>query len=177
LTWIIAPPETVIFGPGRASRHGRRRRHSGGGGANGGGRAPTTVRLPAGHWGGENSSPELLVDGEGKKSSSAVAFFRRGGATVACGGPATVRREGKVSSTLHGRRTARGELGRRSPWTKLATTLDGRTAAGFGHGGGAASDSGYDAVRTGRGDSDSGGGAVGTARRCRDTGMRFRQRI
>jgi hypothetical protein len=103
--------------PGRALWRGRRRRHSGGGGANGGGRAPTMVRLPAGHGGGKNSSPELLVDGEGKNSTSAVAFLRRGGATMAGGGPAMVRREGKVSSTLHGRRTARGELGRRSPWT------------------------------------------------------------
>jgi hypothetical protein len=60
------------------------------------------VRLPAGHGGGKNSSPELLVDGEGKNSGSAVAFLRRGGSTVAGGGPVTVRREGKVSLTLHG---------------------------------------------------------------------------
>jgi hypothetical protein len=33
------------------------------------------VRLPAGHGGGEVSSPDLLVDGEGKKSGSAAAFF------------------------------------------------------------------------------------------------------
>jgi hypothetical protein len=74
------------------------------------------VRLPAGHGGGDSSS-EVLVDGEGEKTGSAVAFFRQGGATVAGGGPSTARREGKVSSTLHGRRTATGELGRRSPWT------------------------------------------------------------
>jgi hypothetical protein len=73
-----------------------------GGGANGGGRAPTAVRLPAGHGGGEDSSPELLIDSEGKESGSAAVFFRQGGATVASGGPATVRREGKVSSPLHG---------------------------------------------------------------------------
>jgi hypothetical protein len=75
------------------------------------------VRLPAGHGGWNASSPELLVDGEEKKSGSAAAFLRRGGATVAGGGPATVRREGRVSSMLHGRRTMRGELGRRSPWS------------------------------------------------------------
>jgi hypothetical protein len=107
------------------------------------------VRLPAGHVGGKNSSPKLLVDGEGKNSGLAAAFLRRGGATVVGGGPAMVRQEGKVSSTLHGRRTARGELGRRSPWAKLATASDGRTTTGFGHGGGVASDNGDDAVGTG----------------------------
>jgi hypothetical protein len=60
-----------------------------------------------------------------------------------------VRREGKVSSTLHGRRTARGELGRRSLWMKLVTTSDGRTTAGFRHDGGVALDSGDGAVGTG----------------------------
>jgi hypothetical protein len=34
------------------------------------------VRLPAGHGGGGDSSPELLVDGEGEKTGSAVALFR-----------------------------------------------------------------------------------------------------
>jgi hypothetical protein len=57
-----------------------------------------------------------------------------------------------VSWTLHGRRTARGELERRSPWTKLATALDGQTAVGFRHGSGAASDSGDGAVGTGQGE-------------------------
>jgi hypothetical protein len=142
----------AVTAPRHTLQCGRRRRHSGRGGANGGGRAPTTVKLPAGHGGGGDSSPELLVDGEGEKTGSAAAFFRRGGATVVGGGPATVRREGKVSSALHGRRTARGELGRRSPWTKLATVSDGRTAVGFGHGGGAASDSGDGAVGTRRGE-------------------------
>jgi hypothetical protein len=71
---------------------------------------------------------------------------------VAGGGPATGRREGEVSWMLHGRRTARGELERRSPWTKLATASDGQTTAGFGHGGGAASDSRDGAVGTGRGE-------------------------
>jgi hypothetical protein len=59
----------------RTSWRCRRRRHSGGGGANGGGRGPTAVRLPVGHGEGENSSPELLVDGEGEKTGSVVAFF------------------------------------------------------------------------------------------------------
>jgi hypothetical protein len=43
-------------------------------------------------WG--RDSLELLVDGEEKKSGSAAAFLRRGGATVASGGPATMRGEG-----------------------------------------------------------------------------------
>jgi hypothetical protein len=60
---------------GRASWRGHRRRHSGGGGANGGGQAPTTVRLPAGHGGGEDSSPELLVDGEGRNPARRWCFF------------------------------------------------------------------------------------------------------
>jgi hypothetical protein len=102
---------------GATKWRGRRWHHSGGDNANGGGRAPTTVRLPIGHGGRNASSPELLIDGEEKKSGSATAFLRRGGATVASGGPTMVRREGRVSSTLHGRRTARGELGRRSPWS------------------------------------------------------------
>jgi hypothetical protein len=65
----------AVTAPRCTSRRGRRRRHSGGGGANGGGRAPTTVRLPDGHGGGVDSSPELLVDGEGKKFGSAATFF------------------------------------------------------------------------------------------------------
>jgi hypothetical protein len=71
---------------------------------------------------------------------------------VTGGGPTTVRREGKVSSTLHGRETARGRLGQRSPWMKLVMAEDSRTAMGFGHGGGTALDSGNDAVGTGRGE-------------------------
>jgi hypothetical protein len=85
----------AVTAVGRASWRGRRRRHSGGGGANGGGRAPTTVRLPARHGEGENSSPELLVDGEGEKTGSAAAFFRRGGAAVIGCGLAMGRREGR----------------------------------------------------------------------------------
>jgi hypothetical protein len=65
----------AVTAPRHVSRRGQLQRHSGGGGANGGGRAPTTVRLPVGHGGGEDSSPELLVDGEGKKSGSTVVFF------------------------------------------------------------------------------------------------------
>jgi hypothetical protein len=85
---------------------------------------------------------------------------------VASGRPATVRREGKVSSTLHGRETTRGRLGRRSLWMKLGTK-DGRTTTGFGHDGGVASDSGDGAVGmgrggAGRGGSDSDDGAVRT---------------
>jgi hypothetical protein len=101
----------AVTAPRRESRCGRWRRHSGGDGTNGGGRAPTTVKLPGGHGGWNASSPELLVDGEEKKSGSVVAFLRRGVAMVAGGGPTTVRREGRVSSVLHGRRTVRGELG------------------------------------------------------------------
>jgi hypothetical protein len=107
----------AVTAPAHASWCGRRRRHNGGDDANGGGRAPTRVRLPAGHGGRNASSPELLVDGEEKKSGSAAASLRRGGVTVAGGGPATVRWEGRVRSTLHGQRTVRGELGRRSPWS------------------------------------------------------------
>jgi hypothetical protein len=53
---------------GRASQRGQWRRYSGGGGANDGARAPTAERLPAGHGSGGDSSPELLVDGEGEKN-------------------------------------------------------------------------------------------------------------
>jgi hypothetical protein len=104
---------------GRASRRGWRRCHSDGGGANGGGRAPTAVRLPTGLGEGETSSPELLVDGE--KTGSAAAFFRRGGATVAGGGPATLTvdesRDGgdgrTATSFRHGRRPGFGQQRRR----------------------------------------------------------------
>jgi hypothetical protein len=78
----------------RASWRGRRRCHSDGGGANCSSRAPTAVRVPTGHGEGENSSPELLVDGEGEKIGSATAFFRRGGAMVAGNSLAMGRREG-----------------------------------------------------------------------------------
>jgi hypothetical protein len=89
-------------------------RPSSGDGANGGGRAPTTVRLPVGHGGRHASSPELLVDGEEKKSGSTAASPRRGGATVADGGPATVRRERKVNSSSTGEERRGEALGRRS---------------------------------------------------------------
>jgi hypothetical protein len=135
------------------------------------------VGLPARHGGQNTSSPELLVDVEEKKSGSAAAFFRRGGATVAGGGSATVRWEGRVSSTLHGRRTARGELGRRSPWScsrrRRRPDSDGRGArtatVGF--------ESGNGAVRTSEARSLGeqrargryrGDGGVGEAS-CRDT--------
>jgi hypothetical protein len=82
----------------------------------GGGRAPTTVRLHAGHEGRHTSSPELRVDSEEKKSGSAAAFPRRGGATVAGGGPATARRERRVSSSSTGEERRGEAVRRRSPW-------------------------------------------------------------
>ncbi len=106
----------AVTAPARASRRGRRRRHSGGDGASGGGRAPTTVRLPAGHEGRHASSPELRVDGEEKKFGSAAASPRRGGATVAGGGPAAARRERRVSSSSTGEERRVEAVGRRSPW-------------------------------------------------------------
>jgi hypothetical protein len=63
---------------GRASWRGRWQRYRYGGGANDGARAPTTERLSAGHGGGEDSSPEFLVDGEGEKNRLGGGIFRRG---------------------------------------------------------------------------------------------------
>jgi hypothetical protein len=77
---------------GHASRHGRWWCYSGGGRAKGGARVPTAERLPAGHGGGGDSSPELLVDGEGRKTGSAAAFSDEARAPVADGGPAMGRR-------------------------------------------------------------------------------------
>jgi hypothetical protein len=72
------------------------------------------VRLPAGHGGQNASSPELLVDGEEKKSGSTVVFLRRGGATVASGGPAMVRRgEGELDAS----RMKNGERGAQATLT------------------------------------------------------------
>jgi hypothetical protein len=105
----------AVTAPAHASRRSWRRRHSGGDGANGGGRAPTTVRLPTGHGGLHASSPELLVDGEEKKSGSTAASPWRGGATVAGGGPVTVRRERRVSSSSTGEERRGEAFGRRSP--------------------------------------------------------------
>jgi hypothetical protein len=85
---------------------------------------------------------------------------------VAGGGPATVRREGKVSSTLHEKETTRGRLGRRSLWMKLATAEDGRTVTGYGYGGGAASDSGDGTVGMGRGEAVQTAAAARSERRC-----------
>jgi hypothetical protein len=106
----------AVTAPVRASWRGRRRCHSGGDGASGGGRAPTTVRLPAGHEGRHASSSELRVDGEEKKFGSAAASPRRGGATVVGGGPATARRERRVSSSSTGEERRGEAVGRRSPW-------------------------------------------------------------
>jgi hypothetical protein len=61
-----------------ASRRGRRWRYSSGGEAKGGARASTAERLPAGHGGGGDSSPELLVDGEGEKNWISGGVLRRG---------------------------------------------------------------------------------------------------
>jgi hypothetical protein len=174
----------AVTAPGRVFRRSRRQRHSGGGGANGGGRAPTTVRLPTGHGGRGDSSLELLVDGQGEKTSLAAAFFRRGGATVASGGPAMGRREGEVSLTLH--RQKRREGARlRSPWAcsrrQRRPDSDGRgartTTVGFGPGDGAVGMSAIgmgearqrEAVRTAP--------AARSERRCRDAGARSRQRF
>jgi hypothetical protein len=81
------------------------------------------------------------------------------------------RREGEVSSTLHGRKTARGGLGRRSPWTNVTTAetadsdeLQTRTAAWLRI---AAT------AQSGRGEVRRFGQSVGMARRCRDAGVRY----
>jgi hypothetical protein len=99
------------------ARRGRRWRYSGGGGASDGTRAPTAERLPAGHGGGGDSSPELLVDGKGKETGSAAAFSDEARAPVAGGSPASGWREREVGSTLHGRKSGKRGLGLRSPWT------------------------------------------------------------
>jgi hypothetical protein len=41
-------------------------------------RAPTVERLPAGHGGGGDSSPELLVDGKGEENRIGGSVLRRG---------------------------------------------------------------------------------------------------
>jgi hypothetical protein len=63
---------------GRASRRGWRRRYSGRGGAKDDTQAPMVERLPAGHGDGGDSSPELLVDGEGEKNRIGGGVLRRG---------------------------------------------------------------------------------------------------
>jgi hypothetical protein len=73
---LSGPASACADGDGAAWRASARRsghcspgaRRSVGGGANGSARAPTAERLPAGHGGGGDSSPELLVDGEGEKN-------------------------------------------------------------------------------------------------------------
>jgi hypothetical protein len=129
--------------------------------------------------------PDLLVDGEGKKYGSTTAFFRRGGATVAGGGPVTVRREGKVSSTLHGRRTAREELGRRSPWTcsrrRRRSYNDGRGArtatVGFRPDDGVIETSVVGTGEARRREAVRTAAASRSERRCRDVDVRSRQRF
>jgi hypothetical protein len=163
----------AVTAPGRALRCGQRRRYSSVGGENGGGRAPTTVRLPAGHGGGEDSSPELLVDGKGKKSGY-------GGRRWSCDGEEGGEGELDAPQKRNGERKARATL------TVDETHDDGgrpdndgirtRRWRGFGQW----RRRGQDGVR--RGDSDSGSGAVGTgpvgtSLRYRDTDARSRQRI
>jgi hypothetical protein len=71
---------------------------------------------------------------------------------VADGGPVMGRREGEVSSMLHGRQTVRGGLGRRSPWTNLAMAETAGQGCASDTDGSVASDSGGGAVGTGRGE-------------------------
>jgi hypothetical protein len=71
---------------------------------------------------------------------------------VADDGPVMGRREGEVSSMLHGRQTVRGGLGRRSPWTNLATAETAGQGCASDTDGSVASDSGGGAVGTGRGE-------------------------
>jgi hypothetical protein len=147
----------AVTAPGRTSWHSRWRCHSGRGGANGGGRAPTTVRLPAGHGGGEDSSPKLLVDGEEGGEGELNAPRKRSDERKA---QATLTvdetRDGGGRSDSDGIRTRR----RRDFIQRRRCGRDGATQGG----------------------SDSGGGAVGTgpvrtALRCRDAGARSRQHI
>jgi hypothetical protein len=56
------------------SRCGRWRCYCGGGGAKEGAQAPMVERPPAGHVGGGDSSPELLVDGKCRKTGMVTAF-------------------------------------------------------------------------------------------------------
>jgi hypothetical protein len=81
---------------------------------------------------------------------------------VADDGPATARREGKVSSTLHGRKTARGELERRSPW--MCSRRQRRP------------DNGGRGARTATIDFSSGDGAIGTSAVGTGEARRFGQR-
>jgi hypothetical protein len=117
------------------------------------------VRLPAGHGERHASSPELLVDGEERKSGSTAASLRRGGATVAGGGPATVRRKRRVSSSSTGEERRGEALGRRSP-------DEARDGESGGNGDGEGSDSGAWHLRTGV----CGHGWSGRRRRTRGSG-------
>jgi hypothetical protein len=76
---------------------------------------------------------------------------------VAGDGPVMGRREGEVSSMLHGRQTVRGGLGRRSPCTNLATAETAGQGCASDTDGSVASDSGGGAVGTGRGEARRGG--------------------
>jgi hypothetical protein len=81
---------------GRSSRRGWLWCYHGGGGAKDSARAPTAERPPAGHVGGGDSSPELLVDGKGGKTGTAAAFSDEVGAPVAGGYCVRVERERKL---------------------------------------------------------------------------------
>jgi hypothetical protein len=99
---------------GRASR---RWRYNGGGGAKDGARAPTAERLPAGHGGGGDSSPELIVDGKGEENRIGGGVLRRGEGSGSrrrsCVG---VEGEGGRLNTPRKKSSKRG-LGPLSPWT------------------------------------------------------------
>jgi hypothetical protein len=140
-----------------------------------------TVRLPAWDGGGEDSSPELLVDCEGKKSGLTVAFFLTrwgyGGRQWSCDGEEGGEGELDAPRKRNDERKARATL-------TVDETRDGggllnnngirtQRRCGFGQ----QLRHSQDGVR--RGGSYSGGGAVGTgpvgmALRCRDAGARSR---
>jgi hypothetical protein len=155
--WHSAVHAGAVTALGRTSRRSRRRCHSGRGGANDGGRAPTTVRLPAGHGGGEDSSPELLIDCEEGGEGEIDAPWKRND-------------ERKAQATLTVDETRDG--GGRPDSDGIRT----RRWRGFRQ----RRRRGRDGAR--RGGSDSGGsavgtGPVGTALRYRDAGARSRQHI
>jgi hypothetical protein len=101
---------------------------------NGGGRAPTTVRLPAGHGGGGDSSPELLVDGEGGENRlSGGVFLTRwgyGGRWRSCDGEEGGGGELDAPRTKNGERRARATL----TVDECRDGGDGRTTMSFRHG-------------------------------------------
>jgi hypothetical protein len=101
---------------GRVSWRGRRWRYSGRGGANGAARGPTAERLPAGHGGGGDSKPELLIDGEGEKNRISCSVLRRGegsgGWWQSCDG----EEEEGAKLNVPRKKSGKKGLGLRSPW-------------------------------------------------------------